>query len=112
MNLALFLAGGLFLWLGAYGYMQTANSAGMRPLEGTAVSSAYSLLGGLGQFLAVPYLLILGYQFEWWLAPVFLVVGGLLTGVLYSKLVIAGAALPLIGVPLGLALCATALIFG
>lgn len=110
MKITLYIAGGLLMWLGAYGYMKTKNSIGMRPIEGTAVSAAYALLGGLGQFLVIPYLVVLGYQFEWWLAPLFLVVGGLLTGVLYSTLIVAGAALPLIGVPLGLALCAAALI--
>lgn len=109
MKLTLYIVGGLLLWLGGYGYLKTRNSLGMRPLPGSAASTAYAICGGAAQLLSIPYLVTMAMVFEWWIALLFFVFGSLATGILYSKLVAGGAGLPLIGVPLGIVLAAIGL---
>jgi hypothetical protein len=110
LKLAVYLVGGLVLWLGIYGYLKTRGSVGLSPIPDTATDLAYQICGLAGRIAMLAYLVVMLIIFEWWVAVVFFVVGGLVTGVLYSRVATAGAALAIIAVPLGIVVAAIGLL--
>jgi hypothetical protein len=111
VKLTLYIVGGVLLWLGVYGYLKTRGSVGLSPLPDTRTDLAYQLSGLLGRVAMMLYLVAMVFVFEWWYVIVFFVIGGVLTGVLYSRLAAVGAAVAIICVPLGIALAGIALAF-
>ena len=97
MNLGLYIAGGFLIWLGGYAYLKTRNSVGMRPTGSFEI--AYVCSGWLAQMLAIPYLVAMAVTFTWWIPIGFFIVGSIVTGIVYSKLAIAGGGLPVFCVP-------------
>ena len=108
LKLGVYFVGGLLLWLGVYGYLKTRGTAGFSPIPGTPSDLIYQICGLLGQIALLAYLVTMAIIFQWWVAIIFLVVGGLLTGVIYSR-VSASAGLAIIAVPLGIVVATIAI---
>ena len=70
----------------------------------------YSFFGVCFGLLAIPYLAAMVFEFKWWIAPVFFVVGGLLVGVVYERMIASAAGLTVFATPIGIALAAAALL--
>ena len=109
LRLGVYLVGGLLLWLGVYGYMKTRGSIGFSPIPGTPADRIYQTCGKLGQIALLAYFVAMVIIFQWWIAIIFLVVGGILTGILYSRVGIFGAGLSIFVVPLGIVVSAIAI---
>ena len=110
MKLALYIAGGLVLWLGVYGYLKTRRSIGYSPIPDTPADLVYQLCGLLGQVGLLAYFVGMAIKFEWWYAPVFFVAAGLMVGVLYSRMAPYGAGLAILCVPVGTAIAIVAVL--
>jgi hypothetical protein len=110
LKLAVYLLGGLLLWLGIYGYLKTRGSVAYSPTPDTPADLIYQICGLVGRIALLAYLVTMVIVFEWWIAIVFLVIGGLLTGAIYSRVATAGAALAIIAVPLGIIVAAIGLL--
>lgn len=57
----------------------------------------------------IAYVIALVLVFKWWYAPMFFVIGGLLTGVIFTAARSGGAAMAVVCVPLGIVLATIAL---
>jgi hypothetical protein len=104
LKLVIYLVAGLLLWLGVYGYLRTRGSAGGSPIPGTRSDLVYQICGLFGRIALFAYLVTMVIIFQWWVAIIFFVIGGLLTGVIYSRVEMGGggAGLAIIAVPLGI----------
>ncbi len=110
MKLALYIVGGLLLWLGVYGYLKSRNFIGYSPIPGTPADLAFQLCGLLGRAGLLAYVVGMVIIFEWWYAPAFFVVAGVMVGVLYSRLAPYGAGLAIVCVPIGIAITVVAVL--
>jgi hypothetical protein len=105
----LYLAGGVIMWLGIYGYLKTRGAIGSNPVPGSDL--IYHVCGRwIGPLASLVYIVGMVMLFDWWLAIVFVVVGGLSTGILYSKLAPYGASVAITCVPVGIAVATASLL--
>lgn len=110
MKLTVYIAAGILLYLGVYGYLKTRGSIGFSPMPGTTADFAYHASGLFGHLALIAYLVGMVIIFHWWLAILFFVIGGLLTGAIYSRLAPYGAGLAVICVPLGIVVAGVSLL--
>jgi hypothetical protein len=109
MKLGVYLIGGFLLWLGYYGYSKTRGTVGFSPIPGTPADRIYQISGSLGLIALIAYFVTMVIVFQWWIAIIFFVVGGFLTGVIYARLGMLTSGLVIIVVPLGIVVASIAI---
>jgi len=109
MRLAVYISGGILLWLGVYGYLKTRSSVGSSPIPGTRSDFAFQTCGLLGHVALLAYLITMLTVFKWWLVPAFTIAGGSLIAIIFSRLRAVGPGVAIVCVPFGVAVAAIAL---
>ena len=82
MDLWLYSIGGFILWLGVYSHIKTRNDISCQPIDQTGLF--IWILFGYSDFLVIPFLIGYWIQYGFFGTILFLVVGGVLSGLIFG----------------------------